>query len=693
MSQIRDRQSVDSVSGSINAMLSVLDGVTPLDVERTTNGISATLNPFQFVMSLLQRVAGYDRVVTFITELAVNGLPMFEDSLKIALIEALKDLFSCSVNPILSKDIINQGVILDLSSIDLLNIMNRCPLGNENKVFKTNGSFFYFDVDRFTIPDQLERCKDLNAVIWYVKHRADDRTVWYGYEHQDEEHEILTVANPENNIPGSLPSAKDGVITLEYSEDMSKLKDCQNQHRVMSPSVINNCLHVFLGNTKGIPTTGEDTSSDDIVSKTEDFMNVLDSLTEKLKGLEAELESATKIDEKADLQCQVDLVNKIIDAIKNGKKISEAAPGLPVEQDTGKHYVTVGDSVIRMSDYTYNHTKSDLAGLNKALKIRRKQVAEHYVYRTPEDNYYYHKSLFEFNTDYVMSVKFFDSKTLADQIMDIMTGCFGISLNISFEERLIRNEVEKMLAKVIENTETVTISDCFFTFSNDDYNMLVDETEKERIGRYTKDDYAYGSVIDYDKIYEELNKVSSSATLSEQVTNITRAFNEVSRSIKPEMYDETDEFALNFSFLNNLLRSLTLSMVYNIISPKIYLLMAINLKIMGKEPNFNVQSFLEMFKTLIISLVRSIADKIMEQMTEWLLSLVKDLVARLGDRLLLEQAGYYMRLLMSCMRAFRLMWGSEEWNMADVEYADIVSDYNETCATGSMSNTIENTKC
>ena len=663
------RQGVESVSSSINAMLSVLNGVTPLSVERTASGYSVTLNPFQFIMSLLQRVAGYDRIVEFLTELSVYGLPVLEDSLKIALVESLKDLFSCSVNPIIGESLINEGVVLDLSTIDLMGIMNRCPLGTDNEIFKTNGSFFYFDVDRFTIPEQLERCKDLNAVIWYVKHRAKDRTVWYGYDYQDAEHERLSTR--VGKLAPTLPSEKDGVITMEYSEKASGLTDSVgNPLSVQVPH--GNCLHVFLGNTKGV-TNENIPSYDEIADKTGDFKSLQDKLSAILANLEERMASVTEISEQAAIQCDIDVVNKILGAIDNGTPIASVLPNLPIDDETDRRFVTIDEVTIYMSEYTYSHTKDDLAEENKQYQQQLTQIINQYQYRTPEENYYYHKTLFEFNTDYVMSVKFFDSKVLAAQIVDIMTGCFGVSLNLSFEERLIRNEVEEMLQKVIENDETTTVSDCFFTFSNDEYNLLVDETEKERIGRYTKDDYAYGSTIDYDKIYEELNKVSSSATLSEQVSTFKHAINEISKTVKPEMYKETDEFSLNFSFLNNLLRSLTLSMVYNIISPKIYMLMAINLKIMGREPNFDLTGFIEYFKTLLLNLVKNITDNIMAQMRDWLVSLVKDLVQRLADRLLLEQAEYYMRLLMSCMRAFRLMWGNQDWNMADVEYADIVS--------------------
>jgi hypothetical protein len=688
---VRTRQSIDTVSSSINAMLSILNGVTPLSIAKTNDGFSAnlnvTLNPFQFVMSLLERVVGYDRVVEFLTEIATYGLPVLEDGLKIALISSLKDLFSCSVNPVIGEKLINEGVVLDLTTIDLLNVLNRCPLGIENENFKLNGSFFYFDVDRFSIPDQLERCRDLNAVMWYVKHRAADRTVWYGYDYQDEEHETLSLQN--GSAPGTLPSQKDGVITMEYSEFASGIKDSMGGDMpIQVPH--GNCLHVFLGNTKGIAPQNPP-SYDDILGKTEDFNNLQNSLEEIKTHLNDVMAHSNEISVQTIARNELIVVNTMLNALNISKPIVEVFPNLPIDSVTERRFVTIDEYTVYMSEYTYTHTKHDLGEENKQYKANLSEYANQCQYRTPQENYYYHKTLFEFNTDYVMSVKFFDAKVVAAQIINILTGCFDMSLNISFEERLIRNEVERMLQKIIENDETATVSDCFFTFSNDEYDLLVDKTEKERIGRYTGDEYAYGAPIDYEKIYEELDKISSSATLSEQVTAFSRAINEISRTIKPEEYELTDRFSLDFSFLSNLLRSLTLSMVYSVISPKIYVLMAINLKVMGREPNFDVTGFIEYFKTMLLGLIKSITDAILKQITDWLLSLVKDLVRRLADRILLEQAEYYIRLLMSCMRRFRLLLGNEDWNMADVDYADIVSTA-ENGYAGSMSSVI-NTNC
>lgn len=663
----RSVQNAKSASASINAALSVLNGVTPSTVESEGNGFSIRLNPFQFIIGLLQPIVGYDRIVNFLSELSVYGLPVIEDSVKITIVEALKGLFSCSINPVIGEELINNGVVLDLSKIDLLNIMNRCPLDNENSMQKIKGAFFYSGVDDMTIPDQLEGCSDLNAVIWFVKHRSNDRTVWYGYKTQGDEHELLTM--------DTQPSAEHGVITMEYSENASQLKDSiGNEMPTQVPH--GNCLHVFIGNTKGVSeSTTPYPSSNEILEEVQDFRDVSNTLANVLGEIEIQSSETTDIAEKTALSCEASVVRKITNAIENGVPIEHVIPGMLTDDDTGKKFFTVGGKKITLSLNTYTKSKNDIANEMIELNERRRNYVENYSYREPSQNYYYHKTLFEFNTDYIMSVKFFDSKVLASQIVDILTGCFDFSLNISFEERLVRDEVEKMLSKIIETGDT-TVSDCFFSFSNDDYNLMVDKTERERMGEYTGDNSSYGSQINYNTIYEELNSISNSASLSEQVTTITHAMNTISRTIKPEIYTESKEYELNYEFLNNLLKGLTLSLVYNIISPKIYMLMAINLKILGRQPNFDLSTFLETFKSMIINVVRGISNKIMEEMREWLVSLVQDLVVRLEDRLLMEQAEYYIRLLSSCIRSCAFMFGggTEDWNMADVEYADIYSN-------------------
>ena len=240
---------------------------------------------------------------------------------------------------------------------------------------------------------------------------------------------------------------------------------------------------------------------------------------------------------------------------------------------------------------------------------------------------------------------------------------------MSIEERLIRKEVEEMITKVITTGDSA-VNDCFFSFSNDDWNTMMSDTENERLGLYTNDDYGYGMKIDYDRMLEQINSISESATEEEQISVINGAIMEISRAVSPNDNDSTVD--VNFDFIDNILKNLCYVLVCSIVSPKMYILMSINLKLMGREANFDLHGFITSFKTMLVKLIRTIVDDMMEQLKQWLMSFVNELAKQLGEKLLKEQAEYYIRLMAQCVRCFNLFGlGTEDWNMANVQYADI----------------------
>ena len=102
-------------------------------------------------------------------------------------------------------------------------------------------------------------------------------------------------------------------------------------------------------------------------------------------------------------------------------------------------------------------------------------------YRKLSENYYYRRTMLEFNTDYVMSLRLFDSKVIAAQVLDAITGLLSINIDLSYKQQLIRNEIKKMVSMVVKSDDAV-ISDCFFSFSNDDYNSMLEKAEMNKMG-------------------------------------------------------------------------------------------------------------------------------------------------------------------------------------------------------------------
>ena len=85
-------------------------------------------------------------------------------------------------------------------------------------------------------------------------------------------------------------------------------------------------------------------------------------------------------------------------------------------------------------------------------------------------------------------------------------------------------------------------------------------------------------------------------------------------------------FGIQMNFIENILNSLAYTLVMSVLSPKVYLLLLINLKIIGRESNFNLEGFLGQYKQLIADLIRSIRDQLLEYLQRELMMIIGDLV-------------------------------------------------------------------
>ena len=256
------RESLDVV----NATLMLINKLEN-ELQDSSFSINMTINPFYYIVNILSKFASYDEIVNFLSSIIVYALPLIEASVKLKMLESLKDLFSCSVNPFITRQMILEGVVFDLRSVDLLNTLLFCPLDTNTQ--KSLGKMFYSDTEDIQFPDELVGCPDFNAFLWYVKNRAIGRSVWYGSANQKGEHEVLT--------QDSKPRLKDGIVTLEYTPRSSGLKNCVGQP--MSIQIpYNDCLHVFLGNTKELVDTSS-LSFEEVNKKIEDFNSTKVQLT------------------------------------------------------------------------------------------------------------------------------------------------------------------------------------------------------------------------------------------------------------------------------------------------------------------------------------------------------------------------------------------------------------------------------
>lgn len=673
--------------GEINAAISILEKFPKLDnidvnlvdifPAKYKKYIDYLNDPISFLVELFKSTAGYNELIRIIASFIAKSLPAVEIAVKTLLVTKLKDIISCSVNPFLTDDILRNGIIFNISEIDLIDTFRYSPF--DKKV----GQFYYFGVfekekyyDEETnkvkersvpiMPDDLIKCDDMNALLWYMINRANKRYVWKPtkYRHDDE---FRTDYPHDTN---EKLKKEDGIVTFEFHEKSVNLVDAYgNDYLQQTP--YNNILHVFIGDVREKKTP------------------LIQQIVEQQRELaENEKEQELYKDKIENKQTEIDLLKQdfieLDEALAGGeinnkeyakqlKKLNKKLNSL----ETGLNGLYDKQKKLYAAKHRFEH---EIANIKSELEIARGQYFP-FLDSKHHRNYYYGKTLIEFNIDYIWSLKLFDAKSLTARLLDCLTGMLTIDLNLSYKQQLVKNEVTKMV-KMISESDDLVVSDCFFTFSNDDYDAMSRQAELRKAGLLTFNGDELSAVkINAEDILSSLNEIDDSASEEKIQSIIEGSLTEISKQLTNTNYEMNDKvnFGIQMNFIENILNDLAYTLVMSVLSPKVYLLLLINLKVIGRESNFNLEEFLGQYKQLIADLIRSIRDQLLEYLQRELMMIIGDLVKELAVKLSLEQAQYYARLIKKLIDCFKRRKSNInfDFNIDDVDYSDILPSEEE----------------
>ena len=631
------KQVKDDALAVINAALTIIDKFPNLNSTNTLLSLDTSTNPFTFLMDAFKNTAGYDTLIRILSNFIVYELDAVEIAVKGILMSNVKNLISCSINPYIPDDLLREGIVFDLRQLDITDLLQTCPTD------PNIGQYFYFGCEEMIKPDDTRFSEDFNAVLWYMKNRATKREVW--------KNERVNEENGERPALGTKDEKIDGIITLEYNERAMGIKDALgNGMSIQTP--FNNSIHVFIGNTDYVDEDGYQEQLDD---KT----NEIAQAQEELENLQSDL--TEKQNEIADLSTSL-LVQTI------------------TYDEYMQQYLTLNTEIDNIQN-NINVKNEEITNLNteyyNILDEYHEFLGKPKDYKPIEENYYYRKTLIEFNYDYITSLKLFDSKVVAAQLLDQLTGLLNIHLSLSYARQLIKNETLKMVQDIVESDDLV-VSDCFFTFSNADYDAMLQKAEMNRSGLFSINGEENSAVeIDPSTILGSLNGISQSATQQEMQSIVEGSLTEISGTISDTSYEQTGKvnFGVRMNFIENLMNHLACVITLSVLSPKVYLLILINLKTLGRETNFNLQDFMAMFKQLIASLIRAVRDQLIQYLLNELMKLLATLASDVAARIAIEQAAYYARLIKRLIDCFRKRDNNVyDFSIDDVQHADIIQE-------------------
>lgn len=651
----------------IDSAITVLNKLPAFDQTNTIISYNESSNPFEFLIDVFKSTSGYDELINIISKFIAYELPALEIAVKAVLLSNIRNLLNCAINPIISDALLENGIVFDLRTIDVTNILYYCPLDNTHI-----GKRYYFGCDGFEYLAQLEHAADFNAFLWFVKNKGINRSVWYGVDFSDatfndstfDDDGIMMQNEPDTEGLPSIGETDEngkykkctkgcGIVTLDYHERPISLRNSVGRERNLQ-TPYSNCIQVFLGYAR--PSINPPENLEMLYTQLNCIHSEMDEIDEKISKINEEI-SANK------------------NAILSGNVSAEEGSAIYHELWAKKNSLEdeFNALVVDDNDVSYRIKNTETEYYQSVVN------ADTTDYLKLQQNYYYRRTLMEFNTDYVMSLKLFDSKVVTAQLLDALTGCLSMDLNFSYEQLIIKNEVEKMVKSVIE-TDDAVISDCFFTFSNEQYDRLVRKAELMRAGLFTIDGEENGTIqIDAETILESLNTLNSSSSKQEIKDVISGTLREISRTISETSEEKQTNinFNVRMNFIENVLANLAYIITSAIVSPKLYLLFAVNLHILGLNSNFSLQDFLDMHRQMLVECIRQIRDKIIGYIVAELMKIISGLALEVMAKYTIEQAEYYRYLLRRLIDCFRTHRGILDFNIDNVDYADILEENGE----------------
>lgn len=355
----------------------------------------------------------------------------------------------------------------------------------------------------------------------------------------------------------------------------------------------------------------------------------------------------------------------------------------------GKYSVVVGDKVSKgdaESEYTiYQIMKpNDLTQIVEGVHLYvNKKTREYKLVTEPNQDFrtalyecYPGFTVYEFNYDFIMGMRLFDPTVIVAQLINGLTNIrLGLGASVKTSTSMYKMRISEIVKNMLE-TNGYESTDCFFSFSNQQYDEMLRASELKRAQLYPFNDERYHAKhVSSEDVYSVLNEFDSKATLEENISVVNRAITNASATISEEALPE-DKYNVELDFVTQGIEMLTSIFVESLLTPKLLMVFIINQKIMGTEglENLDLEKLLDAFLGIIMGLINELIDIIIKKLLEFVMEKVEMLLEAAAKLLTLEQVDYYVRLLRQMLEqcAFALPQNPNLASTLDnVNYADI----------------------
>lgn len=319
-----------------------------------------------------------------------------------------------------------------------------------------------------------------------------------------------------------------------------------------------------------------------------------------------------------------------------------------------------------------------------------KKRAEIYDGTYEPGKHYFNASIYRFDWEYLKNIQILNPKLLLVRLIEHIIG-LAMDAASSAQFNINKKRIEAVLAKAIKSiisADDMEVEDCWKSFSNEDYNDLLEEMLLSRYtATKTNGESSSIKVHDVQDYLNKLDQISANVSSQGTKTKITKAVTEVMMTDSTEESTEYEfEFGFGTDMLSKLIWAVVMPIVESLLTPQVMLLMMINFDLLGVVDidhafGYDFGKILNLLLNKILGLIKSIVLYVKDKIISLLLDLFKKIITPILTNMMLmlylEMITDWLVILLDAVKCIPLMLGItvvKEGYIDEVDYADIVND-------------------
>lgn len=296
------------------------------------------------------------------------------------------------------------------------------------------------------------------------------------------------------------------------------------------------------------------------------------------------------------------------------------------------------------------------------------------------------KNLYQFNKEYLNSIRIFNPKVILTYMLETLFG-FRLNADIQWGDDLLSKKIEAIVRHEIENADDMEINDCFYSFSNEEYDEMLNENirRKYQAKQYGSANNPYAK-IDVNDVISQLDKINDSATPNNERTKmIEKLVDNVTVTPSSEKFGTATQLVIdwNGSWWKEMLVAFIMPIVKSVLTPQVMLLFIINFKELGlinlkeiKNSDDILAFLIQKMLGVIVGIVRYVKDMFVNMILDFVKEKLLPLIVQVKVLRIKEMMEAWLLLLAEAINmylGFKKLFGAKKiiQSIDEVDYADI----------------------